>query len=355
MDERKNIKIFTQLDPVMETIGLLYISDHQADYKREWIESCNELGINGELFFEKHMGYLEDYLKEFEKHKVLSDEASFFINVNSNSKEMDLFFRVMFYGILNNHKWLNDFSNVTEEVILELMLELLAPKSNKHQEELTLYSVRTTDKFIAFLDECEASEREKWMLLQLYCQPKQMFERWINVISSNIQAYEKAFKAVESHFNKLMESYEDSLKTQKLSAYKNIVDGIQDELFVYPTLAFPNTLSLLKDTIYYGLLLDLIPIDNDSPEEIKEFLHIRLKALADMSKLQILMLLKQGEKYNLEIAEQIGLTAATTSHHMNALLATGFVGINKQAGKVYYHLEKEGIKHLIDKLEQYLL
>src|SRR5690606_10219181 len=149
---------------------------------------------------------------------------------------------------------------------------------------------------------------------------------------------------VEPQAKPLLEGYKTSVLEQKLHAYKNIVEGIHEPIYVYPSLVFPDSLSVFKNNIYYGLLLDFVPLQNDNPEEIKEFLLIRLKALADMSKLQIMTLLKQGEKYNLEIAEQLGVTAATTSHHMNMLLATGLVGINKQNGKVYYHLEKEGIK-----------
>jgi DNA-binding transcriptional ArsR family regulator len=90
---------------------------------------------------------------------------------------------------------------------------------------------------------------------------------------------------------------------------------------------------------------------NQSKEEIIQ----GLKALSDKSKFEILLSLKTSPKYNLEIAQQLGLTAATMSHHMNVLLTCGFVGINKQAGRVYYHIEEDSIRHFISSLEQTLL
>ncbi|MNJ65876.1 Bacterial regulatory protein, arsR family [compost metagenome] len=66
-------------------------------------------------------------------------------------------------------------------------------------------------------------------------------------------------------------------------------------------------------------------------------------------------MLKEKPKYNLEIAEQLGLTAATTSHHMNVLLACKLVSIDKKNGKVYYHVDQEQLRQFIHELELFLL
>ena len=82
---------------------------------------------------------------------------------------------------------------------------------------------------------------------------------------------------------------------------------------------------------------------------------IKLKALSDGSKLGIIASLKVSPKYNLEIAQHLGLTAATMSHHMSVLLNCGLVGVEKREGKVYYHIEKENLQELINELKETLL
>jgi DNA-binding transcriptional ArsR family regulator len=96
-------------------------------------------------------------------------------------------------------------------------------------------------------------------------------------------------------------------------------------------------------------------LKDENRNKSKDELIQGLKALSDKSKFEIIRSLKVSPKYKLEIAEQLGLTPATMSHHMNVLRTCGFIGITKQAGRVYYHLEEDSIRHFINMLEQTLL
>lgn len=343
-----------ELDPIMETAGLMFLMVNKENYKEVWINDLNEFGINGQLFYEKHSGFMELYIAEFVKHYQAVEDINQFVTINNS--ELDDYYRLLYSSLVLERSWVEDFEKVTEEAVLERVIKFLSNRSSLEEDEVTLFGLRTTDKFIKFLDSCDFDEREKWLLLQLYCQPKVVFGKYIKLINANIPAYEKAIAVVQEHCNKLIAVYKDSVENQKLSAYKHLIQGINnDEVVVMPCLAYPNLLALIKDRLYYGLLLDVIPLRDHSPEETKEFLQMRLKALSDASKLNIIQFLKDGEKYNLEIAEHLGITAATASHHMNVLLATGIVGINKQQGKVYYHIERDEIENFIRKLELYLL
>ena len=80
-----------------------------------------------------------------------------------------------------------------------------------------------------------------------------------------------------------------------------------------------------------------------------------LKALGDASKFQILTRLREGDKYNLELAQELGLSAATMSHHMSALLTCGLVRLTKREGRVYYSLERQAVRRMLTTLEQHFL
>ena len=55
-------------------------------------------------------------------------------------------------------------------------------------------------------------------------------------------------------------------------------------------------------------------------------------------------------KFNLELAEELDLTADTVSHHMNELLTNKLVDIEKKEGRVYYTLSKETLSDLIEQI-----
>ena len=71
---------------------------------------------------------------------------------------------------------------------------------------------------------------------------------------------------------------------------------------------------------------------------------IRLfKALGDESRLRILRLLASGDLYLTEIAERIGLSKPTVSHHLALLRAAGLVTITEAGALTYYTLRRERI------------
>jgi DNA-binding transcriptional ArsR family regulator len=67
------------------------------------------------------------------------------------------------------------------------------------------------------------------------------------------------------------------------------------------------------------------------------------KALGDESRLRILSLLASGDLYLTEIAERMGLSKPTVSHHLALLRAAGLVTITEAGALTYYTLRRERI------------
>ena len=55
------------------------------------------------------------------------------------------------------------------------------------------------------------------------------------------------------------------------------------------------------------------------------------------------------------MAEELKVTPGTMSHHMNALSAAKLVDVEKKRGKVYYILNEENIRIILNELENLLL
>ncbi len=74
---------------------------------------------------------------------------------------------------------------------------------------------------------------------------------------------------------------------------------------------------------------------------MKEFLNIT-KALADESRLRMLMALERGELCVCQIAELSGLAMSTVSKHLSVLYQAGLVNARKEGRWMYYSLPGKG-------------
>ena len=68
------------------------------------------------------------------------------------------------------------------------------------------------------------------------------------------------------------------------------------------------------------------------------------KAFCDENRLQILELLRGGEKCACRLLEEMSISQPTLSHHMKILCDSG-IGVGRQEGKwMHYRLSPEGIR-----------
>ncbi len=88
-----------------------------------------------------------------------------------------------------------------------------------------------------------------------------------------------------------------------------------------------------------------------------EELLIRLKALADESRLSLLRILNQQEYSVGELSERVNLGEPTVSHHLSRLREAGFVTLRAAGNQRFYRINESGLayfKKLIADFEQFL-
>jgi DNA-binding transcriptional ArsR family regulator len=82
---------------------------------------------------------------------------------------------------------------------------------------------------------------------------------------------------------------------------------------------------------------------------------IRLyRALGDESRLRILRLLADRDRYLTEIATELELSKPTVSHHLAQLRSAGLVTVTQQGSLSYYTLRRERIREAGPELSSYL-
>lgn len=104
-----------------------------------------------------------------------------------------------------------------------------------------------------------------------------------------------------------------------------------------------------------GILVNPIMARLENKSLGDENLLRALKTLNDKNRLQILRLLKRSPLCGQEIAEQLGISPATVSHHMNELASRNFVTLDRAGAKINYRLSAAGIQAFLDELQKSLL
>lgn len=76
------------------------------------------------------------------------------------------------------------------------------------------------------------------------------------------------------------------------------------------------------------------------------------KAFCDENRLQILEMLRSGEKCACKLLEELQISQSTLSHHMKILCDAGIVQGRKEGKWVHYSLDPAGVKHAKELLDE---
>lgn len=100
---------------------------------------------------------------------------------------------------------------------------------------------------------------------------------------------------------------------------------------------------------------EIYAIDEEKVSKVKPFINEDLrkaaelfKALADETRLKIMYILCQEERLCVcEIAETIGVSTQTASHHLRLLKNVGLAKYEKEGKLVYYSLDDDHVKEMV--------
>lgn len=80
---------------------------------------------------------------------------------------------------------------------------------------------------------------------------------------------------------------------------------------------------------------------------------VMFKAFCDENRLQILELLRSGERCACDILEEMHITQPTLSHHMKILCDAGIVAGRKEGKWMHYFISNEGLNEAMGCLEHF--
>lgn len=110
-----------------------------------------------------------------------------------------------------------------------------------------------------------------------------------------------------------------------------------------------------KNVIYCGVLQSFMRGLQSSTSSSREHLFECLHLLGDQTRFDILCYLHDHPAYGQELSDHFGLARNTISHHMNKLFDAGLIRCNYKGAKVYYSIDKNHFRHLLEQQKKMFL
>ena len=338
------MEVNTSLNKYFEIIGLLYTYAHpDLDDKGIWDKVAKEYHISADELSRKIGSIPTKYCSAFQKSVSISNQEdfSFFF-----SDEDDAFVLLLQIVCATHPQWFEGADpKITNEEVSTAFADILSDESNRKMV------IPPSDKnIIELLESTGYPPSTCWKMVLFLQSSKEKIQKLSQLIRDNDTSYENALAAINRPLRKLLDAFPHG----RLFC-NNILQGA----LVTPTLIYP-TLELIQSsgtssTSFVGLFVNELYQLLDKNRSAQDKILPVLKALSDNSKFDILCSLMKAPKYNLELAEELSLTAATVSHHMNVLLNLRLVDVEKRDGRVYYTITKDTIRETLQSLRRVFL
>lgn len=207
------------------------------------------------------------------------------------------------------------------------------------------------DDLFDFVNNLSMETSDKWNFISILKNPDIYIDEINMLINSLKPLIDKYELIVSDRINTLARDWEKLLNnSDKLSFFSEkfgVVTSDEVDQF-YFSLVLNNAIMFIKEKSYIGLhftqeYFDNSNINNDNIVDI-------MKVLGDVSKYNILRELLSGRKYGRELANNLDLSAATISYHIQDMVNAGllYVDSDDKSKRVYYEIRKTRLKDALD-------
>ena len=221
----------------------------------------------------------------------------------------------------------------------------------------TEVKVESYGEFINFISCLPVSAELKWELCSFYNAFEQMRGVLADIMLEAGNAYLDAYPSVRHHVEWFNANYKMTSGADPMKLIVDLcpeaADKQPDVLYVVPSVAAANRseykMNYLTETfvdfVFAGVLCTPLKQVTQKPFDSDSFCRA-LRVMSDPSKLQILRICSEDRVYGIRLAESLGLTTATVSHHMSQLAEQGLVVTEREANRVYYRTDREALEKI---------
>lgn len=228
--------------------------------------------------------------------------------------------------------------------------------------------LRTTADLISFLEVCSYDKEAKWEAIKIFNNHEVYYNEVMNLLTEVTELMSSRHRASIDRLETLFYDYWSEYQKKH-----DIIETIQERLnfswvvgeagtVIVPNLFQPFSLSLSIDeedptkheVIRIGIMMNENFILTGKKIKKEDIVNIG-KLLSDKSKIDILEYVSKKPAYGKELANELQLSTATISYHVNALLKEGLLKAEMSANKVYYSVNRETLTAHFEDLKNYFL
>lgn len=336
-----NIKFNRGLSRVHDAMeGLVYC------YKDNYKQIYEEYNLSLNKAAEEAFGFI--------KERIVFDIPNSDLFFSMETGVAVTFARSRFIPVdLTIDNYVDYLTGLSDEEVKLIVLSNLNSEGLKVSYEELLRISRDEAEILDFLRNRKLPSSIKWEALEFFRDIQNSMKGFITLVKRYIPIYKKILnsnkKLIES-FENYVESGINSEGEAFFTKFVRDAISLDAEQIIVGTLFFRSR-SLICATVgeklyvFFGMdyeeTVRLALGDGDVAISV-------FKNLSDKTRFHILNLLKDRELYGQEIAEKVGITLATVSYHMNYLLASNLVRLEKVGQKGYYSLKKDTLRKSID-------
>lgn len=363
-----NIKVFNKPNVFVECMELLMKHVNQESPRKYKGDLIQKYDVQSEVVEEMFIQIIEVYDHVVSHLDVSQERLAFFF---ATKEEMNwccahlLLMDRLYHQSDDIHQLLMEAHQGDKGEWMNRYAKALISHITDHDDESTTPLISNEQELFQIIDSFEIDFERKWLCMQVYQNYESYLHELFAILNQAASLYEQKMHLIQplldefqTHYEKIVEQQSAS---QLFSSFKMTITDTSHDLHIYPNVMGFNSARLDHSNrtddfeyLYTGVLFDklsMIVHEVISDESICK----QLKILSDTSKYAILKSIRDMPAYGQELAERLNLTTATISHHMNALINSGFIKIEKRANRVYYQMDKDKLSHFLKHVYQNLI
>ena len=219
------------------------------------------------------------------------------------------------------------------------------------------YPGRDLNSIQTMLRESSFDDREKWIGLMIFTDPKTYLLRMIDRLEEIFQRFDPLYDPLsESHRDRISQtSDQEFIEDYRLIEKTFTQDTTRfDKIEIVPTLFQPYSASLFTfaHRLQVALGIELANSIRHSRQFDTKQKSDFFKNLSDPTRYEMLLLLVKADHTNKQLADALGVTAPNITYHFRSLLKDGLVKLDLTSDKPRYRINREHFNRILLELTE---
>ncbi|SCG82196.1 NrsE [Proteiniborus sp. DW1] len=331
------------------------ISEQDSKNEERVIENHNKFGMTKEEmtgYFKKHMTYKKAVLKDILPIYNRYSSQKWLFQKFELEMDDDFCLGVSIIAFWGNRASLDMSNTDIDKLMVEYLISTISDYSTDTDNKEII--VNSLSDLVDVLNRTSMDDAFKMHLIRLYHNRHNTIKELLEMLLLCVPICQKHFHIIKEDFDKSLEVLTKAEDLEKLFD-KSVGIKIKSHVDcnIYLTIFNFNRFRLeLNDDInnyYLGLyFLSLVDLKEKNRFNDNDMIA-DLKALGDTTRLKIIRILSEKKMYTQELAEIIGLTPATVSHHISILLKSDLISVtigDENTRKVFYEVNGSKLEEM---------